>query len=344
MRLEQLTFTRFIAAILIFVFHYGKDIFPFNIDGVKDVFYQSNVSVSYFFILSGFVMIIAYGNKTSIDFRDYIKRRFARLYPVYFLAIVALFLCFLMKQQPIDYTGLFLNIFMIQSWFPGYALSFNTPAWSLAIELFFYLSFPLLFNYFYKKYTLKKIAILILLFFIISQIALHVLFYSSFYEGYPSKSHDFVFYFPMMHFNAFLIGNLAGLFFIKGIQKKNYDWPIIGLIVLTGILLKLNTGIIFHNGMLAIVFVPLIILISSNNGVLTRISKKKTLVFLGQISYGIYILQKPVYIAVSGVFNYLHVENLVLLFYSSLATLILCAAISYTYIEKPLRKKINGVR
>ena len=344
MRIEQLTFTRFIAAILIFVFHYGKNVFPFNIDSVKDIFYQSNVSVSYFFILSGFVMIIAYGNKNKIDFRDYIKRRFARIYPVYFLAIAALFIYLLVMQQPIEYDGLFLNFLMIQSWFPGYALSFNTPGWSLAIELFFYLSFPLLFNHLYKKYTLKKTAFLVILFFIISQVAVHVLLYSSFYDGYPSNSHDFIFYFPILHFNAFLVGNLAGLFFIKGIKKKNYDWSIIGLIILSGILLKLHTGIIFHNGMLAFVFVPLILLISSNNGILTRMSNTKILVFLGKISYGIYILQKPIYLIMNSILNYFKIDNLVLIFYASLLTLIICSAISYKYIESPLRKKINKMR
>ncbi|WP_452225965.1 acyltransferase family protein [Lacinutrix cladophorae] len=343
MRLEQLTFTRFIAAISIFVFHYGKNAFPFHLDSVKDLFSQSNVSVSYFFILSGFVMIIAYGNKNKIDFRNYIKRRFARIYPVYLLAIILVFLYLIIAGKSIDFYGLLANLFMVQSWFPGYALSLNTPGWSLAVELFFYLSFPLIFNQFYKKCSLQKTTILVLLFFIISQIILHVLFYSSFYEGYPSKGHDFIFYFPLMHLNEFIIGNLAGIFFIKGIKKRNYDWLIIVILICSVLLLKQNVGIIFHNGMLAFVFVPLILLIASNKGMLTRISNTKSLVFLGEISYGIYILQKPVYLYISSIFYYLKIDNLALVFYISLIVLIVCAAFSYKYIETPLRKKINNL-
>ncbi|MDW5290748.1 hypothetical protein [Formosa sp. PL04] len=63
MRLEQITFTRFLAAISIVIFHHGKNIFPFNQEGVSFIIKQANIGVSYFFILSGFVMVIAYGNK-----------------------------------------------------------------------------------------------------------------------------------------------------------------------------------------------------------------------------------------------------------------------------------------
>jgi peptidoglycan/LPS O-acetylase OafA/YrhL len=94
MRLDQLTFTRFIAAISIVVFHYGRNVFPFDMDGIKFLFRQANVGVSYFFILSGFIMVIAYGNRGKIEYVDYLKRRFARIYPVYFLAILALFTYF----------------------------------------------------------------------------------------------------------------------------------------------------------------------------------------------------------------------------------------------------------
>lgn len=343
MRIEQLTFTRFIAALSIVVFHYGQNVFPFNLNIGSFLFKQAYVGVSYFFILSGFVMIIAYGNKNKIAYGDYIKRRFARIYPVYFLAIVILFIYLLAFKQPIDYKGLFLNFTMTQSWFPGYALSFNTPGWSLAVEMFFYISFPLLFNLFYKKYSLNKLILPILLVFIVSQLALHSLTSQSFYQGYPSKSHDFIFYFPLMHFSEFLIGNLAGLFFIKGIKKRNYDLLIIGLIIILYFWLKFNSTFNFHNGMLAFVFVPLIVLISSNNGILTNVSKGKIFVFLGEISYGIYILQKPIYAWVNDIMYYFNIGNPTRNFYAALFTLIIFSAVSYKLIEGPLRRKINNM-
>lgn len=344
MRLEQLTFTRFLAAILIVLYHYGDKVFPFSHDSIDFLFKQANIGVSYFFILSGFVMIIAYSHKDKIEFGDYIQKRLARIYPVYLLATLVLLSYFLVLGINVDYKGLLLNVTLIQSWIPGYALSFNSPGWSIAVEMFFYISFPFLFNLFYKKYALQQLTVLIFVFFIASQIAFHVLIQSTFYNGYPSKSHDLIYYFPLMHFSEFLIGNLAGLFFLKGIKVRNYDLPIIILMIIISVLLKINIGINFHNGMLAFVFVPLIIMISANNGFLTRLSNKKSLVFLGEISYGMYILQKPVYTCMYSIMDYFKIHNTTLVFYSALMVLIFFAAISYKFFETPLRKIINKKR
>lgn len=88
--LHQLTFTRFLAAIAIVIFHYGGSAFPFQTPILKSLFSNANVGVSFFFILSGFVMMIAYGARQSeINFREYFINRFARIYPIYFLALIA---------------------------------------------------------------------------------------------------------------------------------------------------------------------------------------------------------------------------------------------------------------
>lgn len=341
MKLEQLTFTRFIAAISIVIFHYGLDVFPFNHGLANILLKQANVVVSYFFILSGFVMIIAYGDKDKIEFGDFMKRRLARIYPAYFLAIIVFLFYFLVQFKPFDIKGLILNFTFLQSWIPGYALSFNAPGWSLSVEMFFYLLFPLLFNYFYKRYSVNKLLIPILLLFVTSQILLHVLRYSTFYKGFPSASNDLIFFFPLMHLSEFLVGNIAGLFFLKGVKKRNYDFYIFMLIIILILLLISHSGINYHNGMLAFVFVPLIILISSNNGISTKILTTKYLVFLGEISYGIYIFQKPVFFWVSGILKYYNINNSALNFYLTVTVLLILSAISYKFIETPLRKIVN---
>ena len=161
MRVEQLTFTRFIAAISIVIFHYAKDVPPFNFDVISFLFNQANLGVSYFFILSGFVMIIAYGQKKNISFLSYMQKRFARIYPVTFLAAFLL-LCLksieffvFPEKSDLRITDFFLSISLQQAWIPSKAMSFNTPAWSITVEWFFYLCFPFLFNRFYKRPNLK---------------------------------------------------------------------------------------------------------------------------------------------------------------------------------------------
>lgn len=343
MRVEQITFTRFLASLSIIIYHYGSDIFPFNL---TSLFKHANVGVSYFFILSGFVMIIAYYNKKEISILTYLKNRFARIYPVYLLAILILFVFKLCFSQNIPFKGIALNTFIIQAWVPGKALSFNSPGWSLVVEFFFYSCFPFLFNLIYKKIIFKKLIVPIVLIFVLSQFVFYWLLTSSFYKGYPSSSHDLIFYFPPMHLNEFLIGNLAGLLYMNKFQNwtKNYDWAIVSLTIILFSTMIYFSNISLHNGILAVLFLPLIFLVSTNNGVIAKISTLRSLVFLGEISYGMYILQKPIFTWVKKTHHFFNSENEVFIFYSSLLVLTLFSALSYLLIETPLREAIKKIK
>ena len=347
MRIEQLTFTRFVAAIAIVIFHYGKGSFLFNNKMVSFIFEKANIGVSYFFILSGFVMIIAYHNNISINFFTYLKNRFARVYPVYFLAILLTLLIYMFKD--IALIDLFLNIIMLQAWIPGKALTVNFPGWSLSVELFFYISFPILFNYFYKKGYKITTAFNIIFFWCISQLIFHFLLFNTFFVSPYSKT-DFL-YNPLLHFNEFLIGNLAALFFLKKLKNKtgNYSIYIFLLLLFLIVSLRFPLGLNYHNGFLSILFVPLIILISLNRGKFNDILNRKLFVFLGEISFGIYILQRPVWKLFSTQLleKYIGLDivtDFTLIFFIRFSGLILISSLSYVYFETPVRNKIKKMQ
>ena len=92
-------------------------------------------------------------------------------------------------------------------------------------------------------------------------------------------------------------------------RKKTNDLAIIALLIVAAIVLKYNKTLSFHNGLLMLVFVPLIFLISCNNSLFSKLSNLKFLVFLGEISFGVYILQKPIFMAIKGVFTALNWHN-----------------------------------
>jgi peptidoglycan/LPS O-acetylase OafA/YrhL len=337
MRVEQLTFTRFIAAILIVIHHFGISFFPFNKDPLLLLVAQAPLYVSYFFVLSGFVMIVAYNNKEHIDSLKYIQKRFARIYPVYLLAIIIL--ATYSYTQGGSYYGMLFSVLLIQAWIPYRATDFNAPAWSLSVEMLFYLVFPFLFNYFYKRKYIKIIAVTTITIWIVTQVLFLIVF--------RNQPGNFLSCFPLMHLNEFLMGNLGGLLFVWKLhqRKANYDWLIILLLAALILALKYPPPYInYQDGMLVLLYLPLIMVLALNTGRLTSLFKIKPLVFLGEISYSIYILQVPVCYWCIVALKHFHLPFNLTGFIIFLCMLILVSAISYLFIEIPLRERINKLR
>ena len=343
MRIEQLTFTRFLAALVIVVYHFGIDIPPFTHPSVSFLF--SNVGISYFFVLSGFVMIIAYSKSgNAINPIVYFKNRFARVYPVYLIALLLTLLTMWICYIPIDTIAVGLNVVMLQSWFPKYPMLVNRAGWTLSVEVLFYMSFPFLFNRIYSKYKLTNIAIGILLFWLLSQMLASYLQASQWFLSGEPIHHNLLSYFPLMHFNQFLIGNLFGILLLHTHNRfsRNWDLLVIILLALTAALLKYPiANANYHNGFLAILFGFIILIISLNNGLLSRVSSGKVFVFLGEISFGIYILQIPIHEAFYKITKPFYQNHYNAFFFVYLVVLIICSALSYRFIETPLRKLIR---
>lgn len=333
MKITQITFTRFIAAMAIVISHFNKDLFLYKIDYISNVFLKANVGVSYFFILSGFIMIVAYHKKNKIEYLDYYKNRFARIYPLYVLGLL-LYLITRFSNFSI-YKGL-LYLLGLQSWIPGEAMILNFPGWSISVEFLFYLIFPLLYNRFYSKGN-KNIWIVTILIWIATQIVCSLYAGSSYYEGPHTESHELLYYFPLMHINEFLVGNLAGLYFVKNSEQKNYDIPVIlifGLILLSLIF----TDFFYHNGLMALLFIPVILLISKNNGTLTKLFSWKPLEYLGEASYAVYITHIPVLYILREIIKWSRYDlDINAIFGIYIIVLIITSIIFYQGIEKPLR-------
>ena len=338
MRLEQLTFTRFLAAITIVFFHYGRLLYPVNTDGFKFIISQANTGVSYFFILSGFVMLIAYQQYNKISVFEYYKKRFARIYPVYLIGLLCVWsMGYLFNNVP----SLITHFLLIQAFFPEWVLDYNLPSWSVSVEIFFYALFPLLFNLLYRKrHWWKWVGIGIIIFWLLSQFCLHYLLNQLNLDKQPSFPETFIFYSPLMHLNEFLLGNLTAMIFIRYYKtySKDYTLVLLGIVCLTIVALKFNNMFNFHNGLLAVFFVPFILALSMHTGRLSKWLSKPLLVYLGDISYSLYIYQYPVFQYCKGI----NTGNLWADFLIKLAVLIAVSALSYSFVETPLRTRIKS--
>lgn len=131
-RLHSLTSLRFFAAAFVVVHHtLGPDGIP-----IVDLGY---VGVTFFFVLSGFVLTWA-GSADRGALVSY-RNRFARVYPLNLATLIAAALLpVAMVQTPATFIQ---NLTMTQAWTPDGAHSFNWVSWSISVEAFFYLLFPL---------------------------------------------------------------------------------------------------------------------------------------------------------------------------------------------------------
>lgn len=223
--INQLTFTRFIAAILIVFYHFGDYLLRYNIYFIDVLRPKLNLGVSYFYVLSGFVMMVAYGNRDKVNFKQYYINRFARIYPLHILGTLSFIAVALwlsldgFKSFQFELSALISHLFLIQAWIPKLSLSLNIPAWSISVEAFFYLLFPLIYNRFIRKTNKKTIFSVIIIFWIICQFAFNWYFLSSHYGGYKSLDRYFLSYNPFFHLNSFLVGILFGYFYINNKEK-----------------------------------------------------------------------------------------------------------------------------
>ncbi len=338
-RIGALTTTRAVAALMVVIFHYGCNVFPFNLQ--EHFFRQGNIAVGYFFVLSGFVLYLSYADK-GVTYKDFIVRRLARIWPLYVFAILLasvypLYKYYIESLQPEPHFGmsLFLNITLLQAYIPGYALTVNSPGWSLSVEMFFYLLFPLLL-YFGKKKA-KVFLVVTIIVYILSQLA-HIYLIKSLQPQYPSPQHDLVYYQPVFHLSQFMIG-MCGAMFLKK-EKLNHA-GLLSLMYAVLVVVCINNapaGISLHNGLLAPLFLMLILSIASlQQTVLTW----RPLVFLGEISFGIYILQEPLHFYfMKWNMAWGHLQE-AYAFYLYLCLLILLAIACYYVIELPLRRLIT---
>ncbi len=355
MQLDQITFTRFIAALTVVFFHYGQSVFPANIPFLFENVTAGPIAVGYFYALSGFIMAIAYyqidkSNQKAISKKKYWLARFARIYPVYLLALL-LIAAAKYKGLAENWAELPLHLFLLQSWLPGYPITLNTPGWSLSVEAFFYLCFPFLLIWVYKVGT-KPLILFTVILWLVTQTILLIQLNSAEYAP-KTHLHDFIYYNPLMHLNSFVAGILCGIYLKKNATNvpsntSNTLWLVLSfalifLLIWSRPQLELLFGIklAFTNGLLAPAFLLFIVLLAKNKGIIAKVFSLSWLVLLGEASYSLYILQKPVH----GIYDKLVVPRLPLSegmhFYIFLVLLIIISILSYKLFETPMRKAIR---
>lgn len=151
--IKPLTSLRLFFALAVFFSHLAFLKNDLKYSGVYDsIFSEGFLGVSFFFILSGFILALNYESKfveDKVSYKDYILGRIARIYPMHVLTM----LIALPLSYKVFYKYILYHITLTQSFIPDkdFYFSLNAPSWSISDEMFFYCLLPFLILFFNKN-------------------------------------------------------------------------------------------------------------------------------------------------------------------------------------------------
>jgi peptidoglycan/LPS O-acetylase OafA/YrhL len=145
-RLNGLTGLRTFAALNIVFFHFSN---PNWFGPLAPVVNAGYASVSFFILLSGFVLAYNYAGRAregTLDKARFWEARFTRLYPIYLLSLLLSWRVipgeYASHTHGMFWTGMVLSPLLLQGWIPELATFLNTPAWTMSAESAYYVAFP----------------------------------------------------------------------------------------------------------------------------------------------------------------------------------------------------------
>jgi peptidoglycan/LPS O-acetylase OafA/YrhL len=343
-----LTSMRFMAAFLIYLHHlnYGGGLGP--------------IGVSFFFILSGFILAYTYQGKfiklSKQELRRFFTLRFTRVYPLHILTfLLAVPFIFWTEYKWSGWDAL-ANIFLVQTYAPIgiHAFSFNGVSWAISDELFFYAIFPFLFFILYKFRLFSnpgKILVVLLISFGIPATIGYTLRNSM--QG-TNTTWWLVYIFPPVRMFDFIVGICVGMIFLRFKDKvrntklEQMLFTIGEIIAILLFVLSWKSGFLkyptFSMGLYYIPsFAVILFVFSFQKGLISYFLANKVFTHLGDLSFSIYMLHQVVISYISVLFGYnIFGSNFHDLKHTvaQLAVFIIVIALSeiiYQYFENPIR-------
>ncbi len=357
--IRTLTSLRYVAAIWVVLFHWTA-YFPDTALAHAPLFREGYLGVDFFFILSGFILSHVYLQRQvqgRLDYWNFVSRRIARIYPMHLITLVGMIgfgviahrlnLSFAGPWSPDEFYSLgsgevpreaMAQVLMIHAWGASDGLHFNAPSWSISAELFAYLMFPL-FTYGLNRVAkrpgvaLGGVLLFILLYaFVVSKGAHRQVFEMSWNIGVLRIIPDFLYGIALYRF---------GSVWSAGPQASRIGLAVAMATLVALVVLQAPIVLV----VLALGFIILLCADAERTGFMKPI-RGDFAVFLGEVSYSVYILHFPFGILFYGLLLEAHLEDglgwaVVLLIIGSIAVTVL-SWLSHKFIEIPLRNRINS--
>lgn len=350
--LPSLDALRAIAVLSVIVYHINPNYLPGGFLGVD-----------LFFVLSGYLItsliLNEYQEHNRVNFIKFYIKRARRLLPAVYVMIslvlvfMVVFNNYLLEKSYIDalyayiYSSNWWYIFNNLDYFDNFvSASPYKHLWSLAIEEQFYLLFPLLFL-FLSKLNVKKDKLSI---FKYALICLAVVSLGSHIFMFDINSINRVYYGSDTRMFELLIGAIFSIIFpmeslSEKMSKKDSDRYVLvagisTLIFIVSMFFVTEYSVFLYYGgflLYALLFAVIIISVGHQQTKVSRIFSFKPLVYIGKISYSLYLWHFPVIILTTVNINTDSTNIIANIF--RLFLIFVLAILSYQYIETPIRKK-----
>jgi peptidoglycan/LPS O-acetylase OafA/YrhL len=348
--LPALTGLRFFLAFHVVLFHFARSFFGHT--SVAQSFVRAgSSSVSFFFLLSGLILTYVHLTGTA-DLNQtrgkFWLARFLRIYPTYFLGflLAAPFAIASIRYSPQPAKAIvpaLSVLLLLQSWIPGFWQYWNYPAWSLSVEACFYALFPVMLSLMFRHWRWNW-WILLGLCWLGGLIAPAVLL------AFNPDSDHWLLRWPLLRLGEFAFGMILGkllVLYVVGGQSRIVLTDHLGsrltLLGAVGLPLCYASGVLPYNlldhGLLSPVTGCLVWGLATGRTWLSRILSWRPIEYLGEISYGTYILQFPVFSVCYVVAHRLGLDfESRIMFLCSFAILLAASSASFEWIEKPCRR------
>ena len=342
--LRSLTSLRFVAAIWVALYALWPAL---DVSFVPNIVSKGYLGVELFFVLSGFILSHVYleaAGEKRYSHKSFLWARIARVYPLHIatllavmaLAVAATFAGMNIDSNVMSWASLPAHVTMTHAWGLAPVAGWNHPSWSISAEWFAYLTFP---AFAWASWRMRErpwvaiglaLAALFALYLGFAALAGFPLTEATFRWGalriVPCFAYGCALYLayrraPLPHAGLFALGFAA----LAAVSASLLLWDGVTVALLGGLILSLGS------------------LANDKAGVLAS----KPAVYLGEISYSVYMVCVPwQLVAVNVAARLVGAEDKklpLLVWLVVLAGLPVAAAVSYHLVEYPARRFLRGL-
>jgi len=338
-RLDSLTGLRFAAAFAVLVYHLTGGYYPTPLGVLRHAFLQGLVGVSFFFVLSGFVL--TWSRRDGDRVSDFYRRRLAKIGPLHVATWALMGVILVGLSTPPPKKEALASLVLVVPWIPRltYNLPMNGPSWSLGCELFFYALFPVVVPVLRRLPLARRRLLLV-------AVVSGVVLLAAVSAPFAPDTHQqwLLYFFPPSRFMEFVLGVLLA-FEVRDGTVPRVDLRLASLLALGAYAADSWAPAAFEPVAVTLVPFALLIVAAAQADVSGRPSvwRSRPLVTLGLWSFALYMVQGPVF-AIVGHFIREQLNDLEAAVLG-IGTVVICVAAAglfYSVVEHPLEQWLRA--